>query len=201
MSLDFLPVSFPSLPATAQQEKADADSRAAGHAAGYAAGLRAAGAELAGQKAALDAEHRAALLHDGARTDRAIAVLSASARALDNRLLPVVTDAQDAIAASALDLAETIIGAELSDGERSAKAALGRALAVVDPATITTIRLNPLDLGVLNETVRAAAGVSFTADASIARGDAIADLPLGDLDARISTAVARARAAILGEIS
>ncbi|MHC5798038.1 FliH/SctL family protein [Lacisediminihabitans sp. FW035] len=201
MSLDFLPVSFPSLPPTAQQEKADADSRAAGHAAGYAAGLRAAGAELAGQKAALDAEHRAALLHDGARTDRAIAVLSASARALDNRLLPVVTDAQDAIAASALDLAETIIGAELSDGERSAKAALGRALAVVDPATITTIRLNPLDLGVLNETVRAAAGVSFTADASIARGDAIADLPLGYLDARISTAVARARAAILGEIS
>lgn len=201
MSLDFFPLTFPSLPATPKQEQADADSRAAGHAAGYAAGLRAAGAELAGQKAALDAEHRAALLHDGARMDRAIAVLTASALALDSRLLPVVTDAQDAIAASALDLAETIIGAELADGERSAKAALGRALAEVDPATITTIRLNPLDLGVLDETVRTSAGVSFTADASIARGDAIADLPLGYLDARISTAVSRARAAILGELS
>ena len=201
MSPDFFPLIFPSLPSSANQDQADADNRAAGHAAGYAAGLRAAGAELAGQKAALDAEHRAALLHDAARMDRMIAVLTAAAAALDRLLLPVVTDAQDAIAASALDLAETIIGEALADGERSAKAALTRALAVVDPATITTIRLNPLDLGVLDETVRAAAGVSFTADASIARGDAIAVLPLGYLDARIAPALARARAAILGDVS
>ena len=201
MSRDFFPMTFPSLPATAQQEQTDADSRAAGHAAGYAAGLRAAGSELAGQKAALDAEHRAALLHDAARTDRAIVVLTAAALALDSRLLPVVSDAQDAIAVSALDLAETIIGAELANSERSAKAALARALAAVDPATITTIRLNPLDLSVLDENVRAASAVSFTADASLARGDAIADLPLGYLDARITTAVARARAAILGDAS
>jgi flagellar assembly protein FliH len=201
MSRDFFPMTFPSLPATAQQEQTDADSRAAGHAAGYAAGLRAAGAELAGQKAALDAEHRAALLHDAARTDRAIVVLTAAALALDSRLLPVVSDAQDAIAVSALDLAETIIGAELANSERSAKAALARALAAVDPATITTIRLNPLDLSVLDENVRAASAVSFTADASLARGDAIADLPLGYLDARITTAVARARSAILGDAS
>ena len=201
MSRDFFPVVFPSLPSSAQQDQADADNRAAGHAAGYAAGLRAAGAELAGQKAALDAEHRAALLHDAARMDRTIAVLTAAAAALDSLLLPVVTDAQDAIAASALELAETIIGEALADGERSAKAALTRALAAVDPATITTIRLNPLDLGVLDETVRAAAAVSFTADASIARGDAIAVLPLGYLDARIAPAVARARAASLGDAS
>ena len=201
MSRDFFPVVFPSLPSSAQQDQADADNRAAGHAAGYAAGLRAAGAELAGQKSALDAEHRAALLHDAARMDRTIAVLTAAAAALDSLLLPVVTDAQDAIAASALELAETIIGEALADGERSAKAALTRALAAVDPATITTIRLNPLDLGVLDETVRAAAAVSFTADASIARGDAIAVLPLGYLDARIAPAVARARAAILGDAS
>ena len=201
MSRDFFPLVFPSLPSSAKQDQADADNRSAGHAAGYAAGLRAAGAELAGQKAALDAEHRAALLHDAARMDRTIAVLTAAAAALDSLLLPVVADAQDAIATSALELAETIIGQALADGEQSAKAALTRALAAVDPATITTIRLNPLDLGVLDETVRAAAGVSFSADASIARGDAIAVLPLGYLDARIGTAVARARAAILGDAS
>ena len=201
MSRDFFPLIFPSLPSSARQDQADADNRSAGHAAGYAAGLRAAGAELAGQKAALDAEHRAALLHDAARMDRTIAVLTAAAAALDSLLLPVVTDAQDAIAASALELAETIIGEALADGERSAKAALTRALAAVDPATITTIRLNPLDLGVLDESVRAAAGVSFSADASIARGDAIAMLPFGYLDARIAPAVARARAAILGDTS
>ena len=201
MSRDFFPLIFPSLPSSARQDQADADNRSAGHAAGYAAGLRAAGAELAGQKAALDAEHRAALLHDSARMDRTIAVLTAATGALDSLLLPVVTDAQDAIAASALELAETIIGEALADGERSAKAALTRALAAVDPATITTIRLNPLDLGVLDETVRAAAGVSFSADASIARGDAIAMLPFGYLDARIATAVARARTAILGDAS
>jgi flagellar assembly protein FliH len=49
--------------------------------------------------------------------------------------------------------------------------------------------------------VRAAAGVELSPDASIARGDAVADLPVGYLDARIGTAVARARAAILGEQS
>ena len=201
MSRDFFPLVFPSLPRSAKQDQADADNRSAGHAAGYAAGLRAAGAELAGQKAALDAEHRAALLHDAARMDRTIAVLTAAAAALDSLLLPVVADAQDAIATSALELAETIIGQALADGEQSAKAALTRALAAVDPATITTIRLNPLDLGVLDETVRAAAGVSFSADASIARGDAIAVLPLGYLDARIGTAVARASAVILGDAS
>ena len=201
MSRDFFPLIFPSLPSSTRQDQADADNRAAGHAAGYAAGLRAAGAELAGQKAALDAEHRAALLNDAARMDRTIAVLTAAAGALDSLLLPVVTDAQDAIAESALELAETIIGEALADGERSAKAALTRALAAVDPATITTIRLNPLDLGVLDETVRVAAGVSFSADASIARGDAIAMLPFGYLDARIATAVARARTAILGDAS
>ena len=31
MSRDFFPLTFPSLPATAQQERADADSRAAGY--------------------------------------------------------------------------------------------------------------------------------------------------------------------------
>jgi flagellar assembly protein FliH len=196
----FLPATFPSLASDAQ-ESADADSRAAGFAAGYAAGLRSAGAELAGQKAALDAEHRAAGLHERARTDRAIAVLTAAASALDRSILPIVADAQDAIAASALDLAEAIIGADLSDGEHAAKAALARALSVVDPSTITTIRLNPLDLGVLDAAVRAAAGVELSPDASIARGDAVADLPVGYLDARIGTAVARARAAILGEQS
>ena len=201
MSRDFFPLAFPALPSSTRQDRVDADSRAAGFAAGYAAGLRAAGAELAGQKAALDAEHRAALLHDGARMERAIAVLTEATAALDGRLLPVVTEAQDAIAAAALDLAEMVIGGELTDGDRSAKAALTRVLAAVDPTTISTIRLNPLDLAVLDEVVRTAAGVSFTADPSIARGDAIADLPVGYLDARIGTAVARARAAILGELS
>ena len=70
MSRGFFPLIFPSLPSSTRQDQADADNRAAGHAAGYAAGLRAAGAELAGQKAALDAEYRAALLHDAARMDR-----------------------------------------------------------------------------------------------------------------------------------
>lgn len=201
MSLDFFPLTFPALATSPEQQRLDADSRSAGLAAGYAAGLRAAGAELAGQRAALDAEHRAALLHNAARTDRAIAVLTAAASALESRLIPVVTEAQDVIAQSALDLAETIIGAQLADGTSSAKAALGRALAVVDPTTITTVRLHPLDLAVLDDALRAASGVSFTQDASLARGDAIAELPLGYLDARIGTAVARARAAILGDDS
>lgn len=198
MSLDFLPATFPSL-SSVGQKVADAQSRASGHAAGYAAGLRAAGAELAGQRATLDAEHRAALLHDAARMERALSVLATAAAALESRTVPVVTDAQHAIAASALELAEAILGSELADGPASAQSAVRRALNSVDPSTIRAIRLNPLDLAVLDTTVEA--GVAFVADATVARGDAIADLAVGYLDARIATAVARARTALTGDAS
>jgi flagellar assembly protein FliH len=195
---NFATLSFPTL-RTDRQDEMDARSRAVGHSAGYAAGLRAANDELAAHIARLDAEHAAEIRHGQARLDRAIELLAASAAALDARALPVLAEVQDVLAENALDLAEAIIGVELSTDSTSATAAVNRALAGVERGVVATVRLNPIDLALLDDDTIAATGVTFRADPALDRGDAIAELPVGFLDARISTAVARARAAVMGD--
>ncbi|TFB60513.1 MULTISPECIES: hypothetical protein [unclassified Cryobacterium] len=204
---NFSAVTFPSL----QGERgAGGDaSRARGHAAGYTAGLRAAAAEVDARIARLDAEQAAAGAIGQARIDRAVALLGAAAAALHERTVPVIQEAEDTLVATALELAEAILGYSLGDADASARAALGRALATgVTGATVTTgalgtvrphsVRMNPADLALIDLITRADAGVDFTADADLARGDAIAEFPDGFLDARIGTALTRAKAALTG---
>ncbi|MBK4348684.1 FliH/SctL family protein [Lacisediminihabitans changchengi] len=191
----FATLRFPSL-RTEQQDEADLRARASGHAAGYAEGLRAANAELDELRARLQAEHDATIRHGQARLDRAIDILGAASAALAARAMPLVSEAQDVLAQNALALAEALLGIELATGDTSARAALTRALSTADAPLVTTIRLSPIDLSVLDDEIIAAAGVPLIADPSLARGDAIAELPIGYLDARITAATARARAAI-----
>jgi flagellar assembly protein FliH len=207
---NFSAVTFPSL--QGERDAGDAAARARGHAAGYTAGLRAAAADVDARIARLDAEQDAAVRHGQARIDRAVTLLGAAAAALHERTVPVVQEAEDTLVATALELAEAILGHSLGDADASARAALGRAL--VSGATgatgtsLTTgplgtvrphaVRMNPDDLALLDLVTRAEAGVDFTADAGLARGDAIAEFPDGFLDARIGTALARAKAALNG---
>lgn len=193
----FSALAFPALPSEHQQAL-DARARASGHAAGYAAGLREAEAGLARRVAELETEHESALRHARARLDRAVEVLAAAAAALDERMLPVLAEANQTLAENAMDLAEAILGVELANPARSSVAAMTRALSGADAALVGTVRLNPMDLAVLDEETTSSAGVVLAPDPTLARGDAIADLPVGYLDARISTATARARAAIMG---
>jgi flagellar assembly protein FliH len=146
----------------------------------------------------MEAEHSAALLHAQARTDRALALLGGAVEAVNAAVLPVVTDAQDALVEAAMDLAETIIGVELGDGDLSSRAALARALAATLPAGTVTVRMHPTDLSVI-DTGTLPAGVRLTADPSLARGDAVAEYEHGHLNATIGSALARARTALLGE--
>lgn len=197
---EFLPVTFPAL-RSAGKEPFEAQSRASGHAAGYAAGLRAASSELAERTARLDAEHEAAVVHGRARVERAVAMLGAAARALDERTLPLIERSQDALATAAIELAEAILGSELSRHEDSARTAMTRALAQADPSSVRVVRMNPVDLAGLDEDTIAATGVLFAPDDSLDRGDAVTEFEVGYLDARISSALARAKAAISGEAS
>jgi flagellar assembly protein FliH len=59
--------------------------------------------------------------------------------------------------------------------------------------------MHPADLSVLNEAEKAAAGVVFVEDPSVNRGDAFTEFDTGYLDARIASALERARRALLGE--
>jgi flagellar assembly protein FliH len=197
MSIDaeFATLRFPTISSTAQGDHEDR-ARAVGHAAGYAAGLRAAEADVAARVAALEAEHAAELVHGRARTDRAIAILDAAAVALDARTVPVLAGAHAIIAESALQLAEAVLASELGDAGTAARSAMERALAGVDVALVRVVRMNPVDIETLRSLDLLPAGVDLAADPSLSCGDAVTEFPDGYLDARISTALSRARAAI-----
>lgn len=200
MSIDatFSPVVFPSLRSNGTSAD-DLRSRVSGHSAGYAAGLREAADDVAAEAARRDAALAQAIAEGEARVAAAVAVLAAASEALNRRTIPVVAAAQDAIAATAIDLAEAIIGRELSSEETSARSALHRALAGVDTALVQVVRMSPADLSVLDEQSIVATGVTFVPDASLGRGDAVTEFADGYLDARVSSALERARTAILEE--
>ncbi|MEO6944436.1 MAG: FliH/SctL family protein [Lacisediminihabitans sp.] len=197
---NFAAVSFPAL-RHVNQDAMDAQVRAHGHATGYASGLRAAEAETARRIAELELESAESLRQEHARIDAAVEALDAAALALHTRIIPTVEDAQNVLAASALDLAEAIIGYELQDGQNSARAALARALSHVGPQPILSIRMNPADAFQLDNANRTTSMIDIIPDESIGRGDAVANFSDGSLDARIQTAVDRARSALLGEAS
>jgi flagellar assembly protein FliH len=171
-----------------------------GHAAGYAAGIRAAAAEQLRLQEQLHAEHQAMLDVGRLAVAQAVRALDAAAAGFRQRRGAVLEEAQDVLAAGAMELAEAILGYELRDGGNAARAALARALGGGSGAeTVTAVRLHPADLAALSTVdVGSVAGVELKADPALNRGDAIAEYPQGWLDARLGAAVDRAKAALLG---
>lgn len=189
---------FPPLKSS-QDTARDSAAYTYGHTAGYTAGIRKAAREAELRRAGMEAEHAAALSHANLRTERALAVLSQASAALEAATVPVLADAQGTLADAALELAEAILGRELSDEPNSARAALARATAAPLSVGERTVRMHPADLSVLDDATRAEAGVVFRADESLSRGDAVTEFESGYLDARIATALDRARRALAGE--
>ena len=182
-----------------EAERAAERGRAQGHAAGYAAGLHAAAAETARLRQELKTRFDAETAALRARADHALQLLNAAEQSVAQQTVPVITEVQDSLAAAALDLAEALLGRELANGEASARAALDRALSGVDVRLVQQVRMHPADLGVLGDDVLNQAGVMFAADPSLKRGDAVTDFPDGFLDATLGSALARAKAALLGD--
>ena len=191
----FSTLSYPAL-RNAASDSRDDQARVSGHAAGFAAGLREAEAQVAARIAALEAETAASISHGRARVDLAVALLNSAADALDTRTVPLLESAHSTLAESAMLVAEAVVGSELSDAGVAARSALHRALDSVDVGVVHEVRMNPADLATLGPDVLAAAGVTFTPDATLARGDAMTQFPDGYLDARIGSALARVKAAI-----
>lgn len=206
---DFSALVFPTLadagaPDGRREDRARLERQwqARGHAAGYTEGLRAASAAVDARVARLEAEHAELMRAAGQQRDRTLDVLSAAVRALETRTVPVLHDVEDTLLAAAIDLAEAIIGHALADEATAVRSALGRTNA--DGAAGSpghTVRLNPHDLAALDAATVAGAGVTLVADASLSRGDAVSEFPDGYLDARIGSALQRARAALAGGVS
>lgn len=188
------PVVFPALHASGE-----AEGFTRGHAAGYAAGLRKAEAEARARQAEIETEREAMLAEGRELAERTVAVLDAAARALHARTAPVLADAEVQLAEAALAIARAVIGRELSDAETGAAAALSRALSAPDAGAVVAVRLHPLDLAIVESSGAVPADVRLVGDPALAPGDAVAEYPDGELDARIATAFARAASALTGE--
>ncbi|MCZ9882648.1 FliH/SctL family protein [Arthrobacter sp. B2a2-09] len=192
-------VVFPDIQPAARSRKEDR-GYTQGHAAGYAAGIQAAAAEQQRLRGQLQAEHHAMLDAGRLAVAQGVRALEAAAAASLQRRGAVLEEAQDVLAASAMELAEAILGYELNKGGNTARAALARALGAVSGGeTVTAVRLHPADLAALAAVdVVNVDGVELKADPALNPGDAIAEYPQGWLDARLSTALDRAKAALLG---
>jgi flagellar assembly protein FliH len=192
------PLAYTTVP-DAGQELAYEQAKVRGHAAGFAAGVAAGTQRIEADRAAA-AEAREAEARQGkARLDYMLSVLQGAGEAMHVRAAPVLTTLEETLAAAALDLAEAILGHELTDGEDSARSALARATGLPTPSPVHTIRMNPEELAVLDGAAREATGLTFVADPSLRRGDAVAEYADGFLDARLSTALGRMRAVLAGD--
>lgn len=194
----FAPVHFGALELSESARREQDSSQAHGYATGYAQGIRAAEAVARTQREDLA---RAAAQADAARAAEhaeAVRALGAAAAALHARTVPVLEAASTILVESALLLAEKIIGKELSNDRFGAKAALDRAMAGIDETTVRQVRVNPQDLALLELDKVPGTGIALVADPVLARGDALTAFDEGFLDARISTALERACAALRG---
>jgi flagellar assembly protein FliH len=187
---DFAPLLFADLTAPAAG-RSDDPAVVRGHAAGYAAGLRVAERELVARRAELAAEAVLAAEESRRRVESALAALDAAAARLDARVAPVLADADRTLTAAALELATAILHRE---PVATPAEALDRALALAGDETPRRIRLHPADVVALGPA--GASRVELVADVSVPAGDAVVELPHGEVDGRIQASLARVRTAL-----
>lgn len=190
----FAPVSYPVL----RDRDADAvaeRARVRGHAEGYAAGRRAAEHDLALERAraADDATRREEEARRAFAT--ALAALDAARAHVEALAVPALESVDASLTAAAIDLAEVVLARELSDRPDSVRDRLRRAVADLDPAEVVSVRLAPADLELLRSS-GASAAHPLVADPTLTPGDVVVELADGMLDARIATALQRARVAL-----
>jgi flagellar assembly protein FliH len=190
---DFAPLLFADLAAPAAG-RADDPAVVRGHAAGYAAGRRVAELELDGRRAELEVDAARLAEDSRRRLESALAALTSAAGRLDALTAPVLAEADRTLAASAVELAAAILDREPAP---TSVETLDRALQVAGDLEPRRIRLAPSDVAALAGL--APVGVDLVPDSSVPAGDAILDLPRGEIDARITASLARARAALADE--
>ena len=194
-STPFTSMVFPRLSGrSAELEREFESARVRGYSAGHAAGMRVAAESAALVREELRLEREQERVRTERRIGQALVALDAAVSSLAERECALAAAGQRELERLAIELAEAILARELRDDTR---AALRRALAHIDPAEVRELRMHPVDA----ETLREAApdGVALTPDDTLAQGDAVAVLPEGRVDARVSAAFERARRALQGD--
>jgi flagellar assembly protein FliH len=189
---------------SAPVERAKEAARTAGYAEGWAQGQRAAAlATQAAQDQAAAAEQaydarRAAALAQG------VAAIGRAAAGLEGKLQPTLAQLQELIVTHALDLAEAVIGRELTDPDGRGTDAVRRAIAAAPEQGEITVRLHPEDYrNIMGSAADAdyqyhGRPVHLRPDPALLPGDAVAETGSTTVDASIAAAMKRARE-VLGQ--
>lgn len=177
-------------------------AQAAGYAAGWASGIRAARVVADAERQAARASADRAETERQARVQQAFTALDLAAGALEARAVPGAEQVEELIVTAALAIAEELVGHALQDDVVRSQAALRRALSLAPADDDVTVRLNPADYASLCSAdgppeslvpQGIARRFALVEDASIAPGDAVAGCGATEIDARISTGLARVR--------
>lgn len=185
-----------SAPGKNDDKSTQAFGYAKGFSSGWAAGQKRATREAEQERHILNEDAR---LAEEARTEAyvdAMDEIQAIADAVSSRDALVIEDMKAALMEAALELAEALLGAELSDEPTRAKSALKRALSMNDPKDIVKVNMNPQDVATLTN-LGVDCPVQLVPDAELDPGDAVAYMPEGLLDARLTSALRRAREALV----
>ncbi|WP_157538197.1 FliH/SctL family protein [Microbacterium sp. Root280D1] len=199
----FTPLVVPRVGETPMDLRGEADrARTRGYADGFAEGRRLALHEGEVQHAAQQQrmhELQELYLHERGSGLRA---LESAHAALDRRIDELSMLAADRIEELAVALATTILGAELSDPARSAAHALRRALTEMPAERWTGVAFSEQDVAVLQDemsSIDALRGIRISASPAVDNGGAIVEIENGAVDTRITSALARAAAALDGD--
>ncbi|WP_404473029.1 FliH/SctL family protein [Microbacterium aerolatum] len=201
MSTDaFSPAVYPRLHGvglTAERENAGFEkAKVRGYAEGHAEGFRAGNALAAAAQERAEADRSVREAREAQAVADAVAAMHAAARSLADRERHLAAVAQSQVLARAVELAELIIAGELTDADTAALSAVRRAMAAVDPADVRELRLHPDDIRTLERLDAVPSAFALSADETLERGDAVAMLERGFVDARIGSALERARLAV-----
>ncbi len=152
------------------------------------------------------ADHQDREAQRDAMTAQALAALGHAVDQWNRKALPVLDEATRTLYLAALDLAAAVLQREIEPGSSSARTLLDRALSTPMEAAPSVLRLHPDDLLHVNLLIESGqaevpAGLRLVADARLSPGDAITEHEDGALDARISTALARAKEILLGDLT
>jgi flagellar assembly protein FliH len=178
-------------------------ARAEGYAAGWAQGRKVAAAEAAQHSAAERARAEAAEIERDQRLRETVASLARAATEVEQRVIPSLDQISDVVLAAALVLAEAVVGRELTLSAEPGLDALRRSLDLTPRQRPVVVRMNPDDLASITGVPQAGApvdidgrSVTLVPDPSITRGGSVADCDATEVDARIESALGRAREAM-----
>ena len=176
-------------------ERATESARAAGYAEGWAQGQREARAAAEVERAKVAAAQREYEQARAALLERALGAGAGAAQALEGRTVPVVTELAEQVLHGAVELAEALLGRELTDSPDRGLDALRRVMAVAPESGTVTVRLHPDDLAALGaEHPYRHRDITLVPDPTLVPGDAVAEQGTTTVDARLSEAIGRVRA-------